>query len=111
MGGLMRIGRPRQAERFMADMSDQLVHRLKDRRRGAEAAVHRQIEEIALDRLRLAREPGAGDLEGGRIGALEAEDRLLVVTDGEDRAVAAVGALTREIFEAQSADDVPLGLV
>ena len=58
-----------------------------------------------------AREPGAGDVEALRIGALEAEDRLLVVADGEDRARAARGAFAGEIFPGQRPDDVPLALV
>ena len=61
-----------------------------------------------LDRRGLAREPGAGDVEARRVGALEAEDRLLVVADGEDRPVAPRRALAGEIFERQRADDVPL---
>ena len=107
----VRIGSPRQAERFMAQIGDHPIDHGQDRRRRAEALVHRQVEEVALDRPRLAGEPGAGDVEAVRIGPLEAEDRLLVIADGEDRPVALRRPLPGEILAGQRADDVPLPLV
>ena len=59
----------------------------------------------------LTREPGAGDVEAVRIGALEAEDRLLEVADGENGAMPVRGALAGEIFDGERAHDVPLAFV
>src|SRR5207237_611190 len=61
--------------------------------------------------------PGAGDcfgevlphpLEAGRIGALEAEDRLLAVADREDRALDLARALADEEFLGECRHHLPL---
>src|SRR5690606_27950337 len=88
MGAEMAVRAARQAERLVAEPVDHPIDDLEDRRRGAEALVHRQVEKLAIDALRLAREPGAGVLEALGIGPLKAEDRLLEVADGEDGPVA-----------------------
>ena len=108
---VVRIWLPRQAERVVAEIGDDAINRLQDLRRRAEAAVHRQVEEIPADAAGLAVEPGTGDVETGRVRALEAEDRLLVIADCEDGAVPRGGALTGEIFEGYGPNDVPLPLV
>src|SRR5204862_7764849 len=65
----------------------------------------------AFDRPSLAREPGPGYVEALRIGSLEAEDRLLVVADGEDRPVPRRRPLAGEELPSQRPDDIPLALV
>jgi hypothetical protein len=107
----------------VAEVADDRVHRAQHRRRGAEAAVHRQIEEfgrqlaladVELDRgvahiTRLRLEILARSLESFWVGALEAEDRLLVVAHREQGAVAPHRPGAGEEFLAQRADDAPLG--
>src|SRR5205807_10464829 len=46
--------------------------------------------------------------EGERLGALEAEDRLLGIADGEDRAVGLARSLPGEELLGESGDDAPL---
>ena len=53
-------------------------------------------------------EAGPHLLERGRLGALEAEDRLLHVADGEQGARLGAGALAMEEFLRQGADHRPL---
>src|SRR6059036_1393896 len=83
----------------------------EDRRRRAEVALDRQVEELSVDGPRLALEPGNSDLEMLRIGALKAEDRLLEIADREDRAGAIRGAFPGKIFIGKRAYDVPLPVV
>src|ERR1700751_447684 len=81
------------------EIGDDPVDQFEDRRRREEAAIEREIEKFTPAFLRLAAEADARGAERRRIGALETEDRLLEIADGEDRAIdPAARALACEIF-------------
>ena len=103
----------------MAEIGDHAIDQRQDLRRRAEAAVHRQIEELggidsrpAASLARALNQARKRRLDRTRgIGALEAEDRLLVVADREDGAMASSRRPSpAEIFERERAHDVPLPL-
>ena len=84
------------------------IDRVEHGRGRAEGNIEVDRHEIVLGDAALFGEPFAHLLELARIGALEAEDRLLGVADGEHRAAALDRALAREEFLGQPADHLPL---
>ena len=107
----MRLGGIEQPQRLRADLLDQLVDHRQHRWRRAERAIQRQPRQIAPARLGIGGEGAERRLEIERAGALEAEDRLLEVADGEDRprrAPRLPPLLLDEELARQRAHDAPL---
>src|SRR6516165_11055764 len=67
-----------------------------------------QVAKVVLDGLRQLIERPMHDLEFARGRALEREDRLLLVADGENRAPDEARAGAGEKFAREPPDDVPL---
>ena len=84
------------------------IDRAEDCRRGAERHLERDTPPLTLRRCDLRCEVLAHRLEGGRIGALETEDRLLGIADREDRANDLPGTFAREELLGQRGYDPPL---
>ena len=93
----------------MAELFQRCVDDIEERRGRAEAAVQRQVAEGLFRRLCQGEEFGPGIGVIVRAGALEAEDRLLEVADGEQGPVAiGIGAEPGKKLAGQRADNVPL---
>src|SRR5262245_2857262 len=67
-----------------------------------------QVAKVVFDRPGERIERPVHDLEFARGRALEREDRLLLVADGENRALDEARASAREKFAREPPDDVPL---
>ena len=104
MGHAARLGDA--ACRF--GLAEHPIDGVEHRGRRAERDVELDRHEILHGDAALFGEPLAHLLELARIGALEAEDRLLGVAHGEDRAAALDRALADEEFLGQAADHLPL---
>ena len=107
--GLVRRHVVGQAEGGGAEMRDQPIDHRQHGRRRAEGAIERESGDRLVMLARHARERQLGCAERLRIGALEAEDRLLEIADGEDRAQhASPRALAGEELARERGDDPPL---
>ena len=111
----LRLGRCCDRHRRLGDalrrrvLAEHPVDRVEHGRGRAEGDVEVDRHETAARRCGCCLgEPVAHLLELARIGALEAEDRLLGVADGEHRAAALDRALAGEEFLGQPADHLPL---
>ena len=85
------------------------IDRVEHGRRRAEGDIEVDRHEILLGDAALFGEPFAHLLELARIGALEAEDRLLGVADGEHRAAALDRALARRRIPRSAGGSPPTG--
>ena len=75
---------------------------------GAERAVEAQMPPAELRRVELAGEKTAHGIEGERRGALEREDRLLLVADRKHRALDVAARAARHELGGDGLDDLPL---
>ena len=105
----MRFGGILQPERVAAQIVDQLIDQFEDRRRRSERLIERQRQDGPAGLRRLPFEYHLGGPERFGIGALETEDRLLEIADGEDRSHSRRSrALAGEELPGQHRHDRPL---
>ena len=84
------------------------VDEVEDRRGGAERDVEIDGSQLKPGRLGMPGEPPPQPIELGRVGALEAEDRLFLVTHRKHRARCVAGPGAGEKLGRQRRDDLPL---
>src|SRR5262249_6024635 len=105
MHGLDRVGgEAGKGLRTPEDLIDRTEHVWARAGRMAEA----QVAKVVFNRPGERIERPVHDLEFARGRALEREDRLLLVADGENRALDEARAGPREEFAREPPDDVPL---
>ncbi len=106
-GQVDHVARIGEAARRLV-LAEHPVDRIEHGRRRAEGDIEVDRHEALVGHAAALGEPFAHLLELARIGALEAEDRLLDVADGEHRACAFDRALADEELLGQAADHLPL---